>query len=170
MDIKRRPVAEFSKWVDRSSYAGGAIAAVCLLSVAVIITYEAMMRYMFNAPTTWVKEVSIYLSIAIGFLGAAYCLKQDGHFSITFVVDKLKPKNRKVLKTITNIMGLIYSVIFVHKGIAMVMFSYDMEDVSTGLLEIPIWIPELLLPIGGLLLALQFMNKIISDLYSTEKM
>ncbi len=127
------------------------------------------MRYVFNAPTTWVKEISIYLSIAIGFLGAAHCLKQGGHFSITIVVDKLKPKNRKVLKTITNIMGLLYSIVFVHKGIEMVMFSYDMEDVSSGMLEVPLWIPELLLPIGGFLLALQFMNKIISEILSSDE-
>ncbi len=166
METEKTHESVFTKWINQSSYLGGVIAAVCLMTLAIIITYEAIMRYLFNAPTTWVKEISICLSIAIGFLGAAYCLKQDGHFSITIVVDKLKPKNKKALKILTNLMGLLYSIIFVYKGIEMVKFSYDMEDVSSGLLEFPLWIPELLLPCGGLLLALQFVNKLNGEFSS----
>ncbi len=164
--METKPKQEFilTRWIDRSSMAGGIIGAFCLLIISVIITYEALMRYAFNAPTTWVKEISIYLCIAIGFLAAANTLKQDGHFSITVLVDKLKPKNRRILKTITILMGILYSGVFVYKGVDMVMFSYEIEEVSSSLLEVPLWIPQLFLPIGAFLLLLQFINKLTTEI------
>ncbi len=164
--METKPKQEFilTRWINHTSLLGGVIGAFCLLTISVIITYEAFMRYAFNAPTTWVKEISIYLCIAIGFLAAAYTLMKDGHFSITVVVDKLKPKNRRILKTFTILLGILYSAVFVYKGIDMVIFSYQIEDVSSGLLEVPIWVPQLLLPIGAFLLLLQFINKLTAEI------
>jgi len=153
-----------SRWIDYSSDTGGVIAAVCLMGVTCIVALEVVMRYIFNSPTTWVSEMSVYLCMAIGLLGAAYALKNDSHFSITIVIDRLTAKNRRRMKIVTHLMGLAYSAVFVYKGAAMSWFSYDIEDVSTGLLEVPLWIPWLLVPIGGLLLSLQFINKLADEI------
>lgn len=153
----------FNRWIDTSSNVGGVIAAICLLMVALIITFEVFMRYLFKSPTTWVAEMSIYLCMAIGLLGAAYALKSDGHFTIDIFIDRLGPENRKRMKIITNLMGLAYSFVFVYKGVEMVKFSYEMEDISTGMLATPLWIPGLLIPTGGLLLTLQFINKLTDE-------
>ncbi|KJS31538.1 MAG: hypothetical protein VR64_10820 [Desulfatitalea sp. BRH_c12] len=157
------------RWIDYSSDTGGIVAAICLLVVTFIVVYEVFMRYIFNAPTTWVQEMSIYLCMAIGFLGAAYALKNDSHFSITVVVDRLNPRNRRRLKIVTDFLGAIYSFVFIFKGMEMVKFAYDIEDVSTGLLAAPLWIPWLLVPVGGLLLTLQFINKLADDFSNRPK-
>jgi C4-dicarboxylate transporter, DctQ subunit len=152
-----------NRWIDTSADVGGVIGAVCLLTVSFIVTYEVCMRYLFKSPTTWVAELSVYLCMGIGLLGAAYALKSDSHFTIDIFVDRLKPENRRRIKILTNLMGFAYSCVFVYKGIEMVKFSYDMEDISTGMLETPLWIPQLLIPIGGLLLASQFINKLTGE-------
>jgi TRAP-type mannitol/chloroaromatic compound transport system permease small subunit len=51
----------------------------------------------------------------------------------------------------------------------MVKFAYDIEDVSTGMLAAPLWIPWLLVPVGGLLLTLQFINKLADDFSNRPK-
>lgn len=149
--------------IDSTSYMGGILAAVCLVILTTIVVIEVVMRYLFNAPTSWVGEISIYLCMAIGFLGLAYGLKTDSHFSITNITDRLTPKNRFRLKVFTDFVGFLYSCTFVYKGIEMAKFAYDMEDVSSGMLSVPLWIPWSLVPIGGLLLALQFINKLAED-------
>ena len=158
----KRPVF-FHRWIDTSADVGGVVGAVCLLLVALIVTFEVFMRYVFKAPTTWVAELSVYLCMAIGLLGAAYALKSDSHFTIDIFIDRLRPVNQRRMKILTNLMGLAYAFVFVHKGVEMVKFSYEMEDRSTGMLETPLWIPELLIPIGGLLLVLQFINKLMDE-------
>lgn len=157
------------RWIDRSSDLGGIIAAVCLLILALMIGYEVTIRYFTGRPTTWVLEISVYLSMAIGFLGAAYALKRDSHFSITIFVDRLNDKKKRILRVVTNILCIGYSITFIVKGLEMAYVSYVINDVSTGLLAVPLWIPGLLLPIGGLLLALQFFNKLIDQFDGGEK-
>jgi TRAP-type mannitol/chloroaromatic compound transport system permease small subunit len=43
---------------------GGAVSGIFILILGVIVTYEVVMRYVFDAPTIWVLEISIYLNIA----------------------------------------------------------------------------------------------------------
>lgn len=158
------------RWIDYTSEFGGFIGTACMLAVTLMIVFEVVMRYVFSSPTTWVGEMSIYMSMTIGFLGLAYALKDDGHFSITLLVDRLSPRNRLRLKVFTDFVAMIYSCIFIYKGIAMASFSYDIEDVSTGLMEVPLWIPNLLVPLGGLLLAIQFINKLANDFKALKKL
>jgi C4-dicarboxylate transporter, DctQ subunit len=156
------------RWIDATSDAGGIVAAVCMLAVTLIITYEVFARYLFSAPTTWVAEISIYLWMALGLLGAAYALKNNTHFAITIVVDRLSAKNRRRLKILTHTMGIAYSLVFLLKGAEMVKFSYDIKDASTGLLQFPLWIPWTLIPLSGLLLALQFINKLAEEVANQD--
>lgn len=152
------------RWIDTACDAGGVVAAVCLALVTLFITYDVFMRFFFKAPTVWVQEMSIYLCIAIGYLACGYALKNDSHFSITIVTDKLTASNRRRLKIFTCILGMAYSVVFVVKGYENAKFSYDIGDVSTGLMATPLWIPWSLVPIGGLLLGLQFFNKMAAEI------
>jgi C4-dicarboxylate transporter, DctQ subunit len=165
--ITKKPLV--FRWIDYACDFGGIFAAVCLLAVTLIITYEVFMRYLFNAPTTWVQEMSIYLCIAIGFMAAAYALKNNSHFSVTLLVDRMTAKNRRRMKIFTCLLGMAYSIIFVLKGYENMKFAYDIGDTSTGLLRAPLWIPWLLVPIGGLLLTLQFINKIAEEIQNRNQ-
>ncbi|MBU1168881.1 MAG: TRAP transporter small permease [Proteobacteria bacterium] len=157
------------RWIDYSSQVGGILASICLLGVTAIIVYEVIARYLFNAPTTWVGEMSIYLCMAIGFLGLAFGLKSDSHFSISIVTNRLVPKKRILLKIFTDFVGFLYSATFVYKGIEMAKFAYDIEDVSSGMMQVPLWMPWSLVPIGGFLLSLQFINKLAEDIKSLKQ-
>ena len=151
------------RWVDHTATAGGVLAAVCLGIVTCIITYEVIMRYVFNSPTYWVGELSIYLCMGVGFLGAAYALKNDSHFSITIIIDRLSRKNRRRMRLLTNTMGLAYCLVFIYKGSEMAYMAYIINDRSSGSMDTPLWIIWLLVPVGGTLLSLQFLKKLVED-------
>lgn len=151
------------RFIDFICEIGAYLSAFLLWVIAVIVTYEVAMRYLFNSPTTWVSESSVYLWMAVGLLGAANTLKNDGHFSITILVDALSQKNRKRLQIITKILGMLYSASFVYYGYQQAYLAYDLEDVSNGLMATPLWIPWSLVPIGGALLTLQFINKLADE-------
>jgi TRAP-type C4-dicarboxylate transport system permease small subunit len=152
------------RWIDNISYFFGALAAIFLMVTAAIVVLEVFLRYVFNSPTIWVAETSVYLTMAVGLLAAAHTLKLDMHFSIPHLTDRLSKANRRRLKIVTHLMGMAYSIVFLVKGIQMAWFSYDMEDISTGLMETPLWLPNMLIPIAGLLLALQFFSKLVEEI------
>lgn len=152
------------RWIDSLCVLFGAVGAICLLVTTLIVVLEVFLRYVLNSPTTWVSETSIYLTMAVGLLAAAYALKENMHISITNLTERLSAQNRRRMKILTHLMGIAYSAVFVAKGIEMVKFSYEMEDISTGLMETPLWIPNMFIPIGGLLLLLQFINKLADEI------
>ena len=52
---------------------------VLIVLNGLFVTYEVTMRYLFNAPTTWVMETSIYVTMASTFLSLAYGLREKAH-------------------------------------------------------------------------------------------
>ncbi len=157
------------RWIDSACDLGGIIAAICLAFVTLSICYDVFMRYFFSAPTVWVQEMSIYLCIAIGYLACGYALKNDSHFSITLLVDRMTVANRRRMKIFTHFAGIAYSAVFVIKGYENARFAYDIGDTSSGLMATPLWIPWMLVPIGGLLLGLQFLKKMIEEIQNRKQ-
>ena len=93
-------------FIDRMSLGlGEKLSYVFLISV-IITCYEVVMRYVFNAPTTWVHDGATALS-ATGFLMAGcYCLQARRHIAITVIYDAVPQKVRNVL-ALTNALLIV---------------------------------------------------------------
>ncbi|MBI4590857.1 MAG: TRAP transporter small permease subunit [Candidatus Rokubacteria bacterium] len=63
------------RWLERLALLGG----VLLVTVSGLIGYEVVARYLFNAPTTWILDVSIYLTMGATFLAAGHTLRAGAH-------------------------------------------------------------------------------------------
>jgi TRAP-type mannitol/chloroaromatic compound transport system permease small subunit len=96
------------QWVDRLSEAIGRGVA-WLYVVAVIATaYEVAARYLFNAPTIWAHELTVFL-VAIAFLlGGTYTLAHDQHIRITALYDAMPAPVRKGLDYLSLIVTLLF--------------------------------------------------------------
>ncbi|NVK57104.1 MAG: TRAP transporter small permease [Alteromonadaceae bacterium] len=154
----------FQYAIDAVCKAGAWLAAICLLILALVVCYEVVIRYTTGHSSSWIKEFSVYLMMAVGFLAAAYALQLNSHFAITFFVDRLNPRQRRRLQITTHLVGFCYALIFVVKGIEMVNFVHSIGDTSTGLLQTPLWLPASLVPISGVVLCLQFLSLTIDHL------
>ena len=64
--------------LDKVSVGFGLLAVFFSSSMASLCTYEVVMRYVFNSPTIWVLEITIYLVIASTFFALAYVLDRKG--------------------------------------------------------------------------------------------
>lgn len=63
-------------------------------------TYEVIARYLFDAPTSWANEVSLYVC-AIGYVYAGvYSMRHDRHLRITSVYDVVPLPVRKVFDVV----------------------------------------------------------------------
>ena len=146
-----------------ASRISGVIAGMCILATALIVAYEVVLRALFNAPTEWVNETSVYLVLASAFLGFAPALASGKHINVDLVTCKLSPQVNKVLKIICSLVGLVYSLVFLSTSWEMVMNSFELGLLSTSTLRVPLYIPQLALPVGFFLLALQFVANLLDD-------
>ena len=54
-------LAKISKAIDTINTKQGDLTSLLILPLAIVVFYEVIMRYIFNAPTIWGFEATIFL-------------------------------------------------------------------------------------------------------------
>jgi len=146
-----------SQFVGAISTATGIFSAFLMGMMAFIVVYEVVMRYVFRHPTGWTIEFVPFMLLWGGFVGAALTLKQDRHIRVDLLIRYLSPKSQIIMNVVTGTIGIVFcSVLFV-EGLKMVIQTKELGTRTSGTFELPIFIPQLCVPIGAALLLLQFL-------------
>lgn len=140
------------------------VAGLFILATALIVTYEVVMRALFNAPTEWVIEISVYLIVVAGFLGLAVTYADDKHIKVDLLTLKLPVKAGKYLEVAVNLVALAFSLVFLVESWDMMATSFAIDRTAASSIRMPLWIPQAALPIGFGLLLLQIIRKLIVDI------
>ena len=143
--------------VDQLSKTVGHAFAWCLMILTLGTTYEVVVRYVFNAPTSWAFDFSYLMYGAMFFMAGAYTLSRGGHVRADMFYRLWKPKTQATVEAV------LY-VLFFFPGVLALMisgWSYGMESMRireasvNSPAGVPIWPLKMLIPFGATLLALQ---------------
>jgi len=81
-------------------------AVLFLLSMGVLI-FEVVMRYVFNRPTIWVHETTIFLCAICFLFGGLHSVTRNGHIRVVLLYDYVSDRVRRWLDiAIYTICGL----------------------------------------------------------------
>jgi C4-dicarboxylate transporter, DctQ subunit len=152
------------KFIDRIIHLGGIISGIFVVLMTGMIFYEIVSRAIFNSPTIFATELSIYSLIGSCFFGSGYALRTYSHITVDLLTNAVPVRVKNILEVISNMLGLLFSVIFTYYSVLHVQGTYTIGTTSSSLLRVPMYIPEMLLPIGGGLLCLAFILQIIDVL------
>ena len=139
------------------------IAAFGIAAGVTLAFVNVVARYAFESSISWAGELTIYLFLWSTFFGAAYCFKKDAHIAVDVFLIKTPPKVQKLLTLITLIVSAIYVVAIAYFGYQYVLLYIDLGEVSVDL-NIPLWIPYLVVPISFAFSAVIIIYKIIEVL------
>ena len=93
--------------LDRLALWLGRTTAWCFAAIVLIMVYEVVARYAFNAPTAWAHETSILLA-SFGFIfGGAFCMAEGTHMRIT-LLDENRPRMARFSEILSLVTGAIY--------------------------------------------------------------
>jgi C4-dicarboxylate transporter, DctQ subunit len=135
------------------------ISAILLLGLTFIVGADITLRYLFNRPLGWVKEVSEYTLVALGFLVAAWILKDDGHVKMDLVLNKVRPRVQTMMNIITSSISTIIVLITTWFTLRVIVDFYQTKLVAPTVLEPPKWILLTPILVGSFLLAVQFIRR-----------
>jgi len=138
-----------------------AISAVLLLGLTFIVGADITLRYLFNKPLGWVKEVSEYTLVGLGFLVAAWILRDDGHVKMDLVLSKLRPRAQTMMNIITSSISTVVVLITTWFTIRVTLEFYRTRLVAPTVLEPPKWILLTPILVGSFLLGAQFIRRTI---------
>ncbi|MGR5348320.1 TRAP transporter small permease subunit [Vibrio mediterranei] len=81
--------------------------------------YEVVMRYVFNAPTTWVHETASFIGGSLFIIGGIYAFAANKHVRVVLIYDSVSKQTRKYLNLVHHIVGLTFAGMLAHASYTM---------------------------------------------------
>jgi TRAP-type C4-dicarboxylate transport system permease small subunit len=144
---------------DRVLDALATISCLLFFAVVFVISYQVIMRYVFNMPPLWVNDFVEYSMLSATLLGAAYVLKEERHIEVDLITGLLTPEHQVLMKIITSIAGTVTCAILAWYAGATVWDNYVRRVIVTKTMDFPKYLALTPIFIGGLLLTIQFVRR-----------
>jgi TRAP-type C4-dicarboxylate transport system permease small subunit len=142
------------------------ISGVGIFVMSVLITIEIAGRYVFGFSLLVVDEWSGYLLVIVTFLGLAYTMRAKGFMQMELLTKRLTPRKRNLLTIFLVIVALSYSILIDYRLILIAWSSYSTKYVSVSMAQTPLYIPQLFMPLGMMLLMLELLREGFQSLYA----
>ena len=130
-----------------------------------VVMYEVVLRYIFNNPTIWAHETSIYIYGAMFVLAGGHALYHNSMVNMDVFYGRFSAKSRAIFDLCTFIFALICVVVLLWKSGVRGWDSLMFLERSDSPWRPPLYPLRLALPIGAFLLFIQLISKFIKDLY-----
>src|SRR5262245_58928267 len=139
--------------------AAGYLAALFLAgTLAMVLTGIFGRLLSFHDPGT--DSYAGYCMAASGFLALAHTLKRGEHIRVTLILEHIGPRAHRVLSLVALITALLLAVLFAYYSVRLAFQSWQFNDISTGNDATPLWIPQIAMAAGTLVLAIAFADEL----------
>jgi len=149
------------KAIDAVNEAMGYLCGWLTLLLAILVAYEVVARYVFNAPTIWSMEINQYLFLTVCVVAGGYGILTDGHVRVDLFYPKFSPRVQGIVEMSTYPAALALCFVLVWLGGGEFLKHLKSGDTSGTVLNFPLWPVWFMVPFAGLLMALQILAKYI---------
>jgi TRAP-type C4-dicarboxylate transport system permease small subunit len=104
-----------------------------------------------------------YCMAASGFLALAHTLKRGEHIRVTLVLEHAGPAARHRMDLWALGVATLLALAFAWYSIRLAWQSYDFNDISTGNDATPLWIPQLAMALGAVVLLVAFIDELVLE-------
>lgn len=136
--------------------------AAIFAAMVCIGTYQIVIRYFFNSPSTVSEELLTYSFTWMALLSAAYVFGKRDHMRMGFLADKIKGSKSVVLNAAIEILTIVFaSIVMVYGGISIMKLTMTQVTASLG---ISMGIVYTVVPLSGILIVVYGILNIITML------
>jgi C4-dicarboxylate transporter, DctQ subunit len=123
------------------------IAVVFISAIVIIVFSGTIARYLFENPLFGADRLATYLMVWLGFLGFQMAVSKMRHIEIEAVKSKMKPKVKYLMSMFTSLLAAAFLLIFFSLSLDFMNASKELGDKDI-VLEIPLWIIILIIPVS----------------------
>jgi len=160
-------IPKLIRWIDIFAAAGGYVSALFMVLIVVLITVEIFLRTVFNFSTLVADEYSAYFFVAVVMLGLALTLRDEAHIRITLILSRLSPNALRIVDILVALIAVALCSFALYHSAIMVYDTYTLEMTADSISETPVYLPQIVIPIGFLMFDLQliavFLRRLISS-------
>ncbi len=118
-----------------------AMAIICVISIANVVV-----RYATDISFAFTEEFSVFLLVFMTMIGTALAFATDDHIRITFFVERMGPKGRRIAGLVSLAATVLVFALVLWFGALFALDQWEFEETSAGL-GYPTWIYSIWLPI-----------------------
>jgi TRAP-type C4-dicarboxylate transport system permease small subunit len=148
------------RFLDRLYAASGVLAAVCLAGIAAVMLAQAGMRE-FGMLLRGADDIVGWLCAASAFLALAHTFRHGELVRVGLVIDRLAPAARRRAEFVALGLAVLVGGYILWAAASFVYQSWQFEEVAQGLIQIPIWIPQMSFVIGALILFVALLDEFV---------
>lgn len=141
---------------------GGIIVAMALLIV------DASMRTFFSRPIWGMLDVIEIILVWLVFAAFAWALITGTHVRMSLVKDRLPSRLRSGCEIFSNLMGIGFFALFTYLAIPYFWTSFLVKETPMSPIPSPVWLGKAVMPIGGIMMLIAFIIRLIRTLRKGE--
>ena len=147
-------------WVERLVV--GLLGAFAL----VIAVLQVFGRYIDPANSiTWAEEVIVYVAVWAVMLVSSDLVRTDGHVRPDLVLRLLPASAQRWVEAFNCLVAIVFCFGMVWYGWEVVSTALLLDQTSSSDLQFPMWIYYLALPVGGGLMLMRYIGRLVRYLF-----
>ena len=141
----------------------------CLLFIVMgaSVFAQIIFRYFFSIGLSWADELSRYSLVWVVFLGGSVAIEAIEDTAVTFIKQKLPEKLVKIIMLIFRIMIVIFMCLLFKTGLKFTEMGSKTQTLALG--GITLYWPYMAIPVGSILMAFNYLVKILCQLLPQKK-
>jgi TRAP-type C4-dicarboxylate transport system permease small subunit len=153
--------------LDALYNAAAYVAALFLIGTLVMVLLGIFGRLL-NFQVRGTDAYAGYFMAGAGFLALASTLARGEHIRVTLILEHAGVTGKKWLERWSLAVAFLLSLAFAYYSVRLAWQSHAFHDISTGNDATPLWIPQLSMAIGNVVLAIAFLDQFIGELRGTR--
>ena len=157
------------KLLDGLYNSAAALAALFMVGLLAMVLLSIISRQLhFYVPGT--DAYAGYLMAASGFLALAHTLKRGEHIRVTLLINALKGKAKKAMEIWSLVVAALLALLFAVYSCKLAWQSRVFHDISTGSDATPLWIPQLAMAFGAVILLIAVIDELVLEIQGRRTM
>jgi len=142
-------------------YDGCAYAAGLFMVLILFFTLLGVAGGLFDFYVRGTDAFAGYCMAAASFLALAHTFRKGEHIRVTLILQQLSGRPRRWLELGCLAVGAVLAGAFAAYSVKMVWWSYAFNDVSASNDRTPLWIPQIGMALGGVVLFVAMVDELI---------
>jgi len=141
--------------------AGLILSGLLIFFMTVTVSADVILRNLNWTNLPWVVEVSEYILFIATFLAAPWVMHKDGHTRVDLVIRMLPLRAGTITRTIADCVALAVCLFLLYYGARTAIEALRLNTQIFKQLVVPEWWLYSVIPVTGLLLATEFLIRIL---------
>jgi TRAP-type C4-dicarboxylate transport system permease small subunit len=151
------------RFLDGLYNGAAALAALFMVGLLLMVLLSIISRQLhFHVPGT--DAYAGYLMAGSGFLALAHTLKKGEHIRVTVLIKLLHGGAQRALELWSLGAASLLALLFAFYSVRLAWMSHVFHDISTANDATPLWIPQVAMATGTVILAIALIDELVLEL------